>query len=63
MSKKKDSERDVGRDHGEMLLARHHLKCNWCNTEFKEERVIKLKQHLAGGYLDVSMCQKYLQEV
>ena len=57
MSKKKDQERDIGWDHGEMLSARHHWRCKWCNIEFKEGGVTRLKQHLAGGYPDVSMCR------
>ncbi|XP_073106909.1 uncharacterized protein [Elaeis guineensis] len=63
MSKKKDQERDIGWDHGEMLSARHHWRCKWCNTEFKGGGVTRLKQHLAGGYPDMSMCRKCPQEV
>ncbi|XP_073109294.1 uncharacterized protein [Elaeis guineensis] len=63
MSKKKHQERDIGWDHGEMLSVRHHWRCKWCNIEFKGGGVTRLKQHLAGGYPDVSMCQKYPQQV
>ncbi|XP_073115646.1 uncharacterized protein [Elaeis guineensis] len=45
-----------------MLSTRRHWRCKWCNTEFKGG-VTRLKQYLAGGYPDVSMCRKYPQEV
>ncbi|XP_073112663.1 uncharacterized protein [Elaeis guineensis] len=63
MSKKKDPERDIGWDHGEMLSVRHHWRCKWCNIEFKGGGMTRLKQHLARGYPDVSMCRKCPQEV
>ena len=63
MSKKKDLERDIGWDHGEILSARHHWRCKWCNTEFKGRGVTRLKQHLTDGYPDMSMCRKYPQEI
>ena len=63
MSKKKDQEHNIGWDHDEMLSARHHWRCKWCNTKFKGGGVTRLKQHLAGGYPDVSMCRKCPQKV
>ena len=61
--RKKESERDIGWEHGIMLSGRHQWKCKWCNMECKGGGVTRLKQHLAGGYPDVSACRYCPQHI
>ena len=63
MSKKNDTKHDIDWKYGKMLSAWYNWKYKWCNTKFKKEEMIRLKQHLIGGYFDVAMYQEYPQEI
>ena len=59
----KESECNIDCDRSEMLSARYHWRCKWCSIEFKKGWMTRLKQHLASGYPDLIIYQKYPQEV
>ncbi|KAG8386854.1 hypothetical protein BUALT_Bualt03G0192300 [Buddleja alternifolia] len=51
----------MGWDHGEMIdNNRLWTKCNYCGNEMKGSGVSRLKQHIAGGFLNVEKCLKCL---
>ena len=60
---KQHKDPDIGWRFGKMGKDRHQWKCNFCGLENKGGGVIRLKQHLVGGFSDVKKCPKIPAEV
>ena len=59
----KQQSHDPAWRHARRLENRFHWQCLHCDMIGRGGGVTRLKQHLAGGYPDVSNCSKVSQEV
>ncbi|WOL07590.1 hypothetical protein Cni_G16334 [Canna indica] len=57
------SQSDVTWQHARRLEKKHHSQCLHCDFISRGRDITRLKQHLAGGYLDVAKCSKAPAEV